>query len=278
MGSQTIINAIAEQEWLDSISDPLQKAVQDVLPREIKNFLNGTWLGHPLHPVLTDIPIGAWTMAVVLDLIGADDAADAAIAVGLLGAVGAAVTGLTDWSDTYDRGRKVGVVHAMMNVAATALYGTSLVMRRGKSRSAGVTLSMLGYVLSGAAAYLGGHLVFGEQIGVDHTATADSSKPEKFTKVMAVGELRENTPTLADADGVPIVLVRRGERIFALTNTCPHLGGPLAEGKLVGDAIQCPWHQSELALEDGSIVNGPTTFPARCFDVRVRAGQIEVRK
>lgn len=74
-----------------------------------------------------------------------------------------------------------------------------------------------------------------------------------------------------------IVLVKRNGTIHALTETCPHLGGPLSEGKLVGDAIQCPWHRSELALADGHVVNGPTAFPARCFDVRVQDGYIEVR-
>ncbi len=289
MGSETIIDVIAKQDWLDSISDPLQKAVHAAFPgeagRQIKNLLHGTWLGHPLHPVLTDIPIGAWTVALVLDVIetmsgseGVATAADAAIGIGLLGAIGSAITGLTDWSETYDRPRKVGVMHAALNIGATLLYTSSFFMRKKrKTRPAAVALSMMGYAISGAAAYLGGHLVFGEQIGVDHTATADVTKPERFTKVIALDDLKENKPTEVDAGGVAVVLVKRGERIFALSNTCPHLGGPLAKGKLVGDAIQCPWHQSELALEDGHVVNGPTTFPARCFEVRIRVGQVEVR-
>ena len=205
MGSETIINTIAQIDWLDSVADPVQKAIRESVPREIKNILHGTWLGHPLHPVLTDIPIGAWTAAAVLDLMGADDAADTAVAIGLLGAVGSAVTGLTDFSETYDRGKKIGVVHGVLNVVATSLYATSLVMRRGKSRQTGVALSMLGYAISGAAAYLGGHLVFGEQIGVDHTATADNTKPEKFTKVLPVSELRDNKPTLEDLEREYIV-------------------------------------------------------------------------
>lgn len=278
MGSEPLINAIAKIDWLDAIADPLQPAVRNLLGRELKNALHGTWLGHPLHPVLTDVPVGAWTAALVLDVLGADDAADIAIGVGLLGAIGSAVTGLTDWSETDGRGRKVGVMHAVLNVVSTGLYATSLAMRRSReSRTSGVALSTLGYIIASGAAYLGGHLVYGEQIGVDHTATADNKKPAKFTKIMADADLREDKPTYAEADGVGIVLVKRNGRIFALTNTCPHLGGPLAEGKLVGDAIQCPWHQSELALDDGHVVNGPTTFAARCFDVRVRSGQIEVR-
>lgn len=289
MGAEIIVNTIAKQEWIDEVADPLQKTVRDSFRgdagRQIKNALHGTWLGHPLHPVITDVPVGAWTAALVLDALESISGnrqlragADVAIGVGLLGAVGSAITGITDWSETEGRGRKVGVMHGLLNVVSTTLYTTSWVMRkRNRTRQSAVAFSMLGYAVASAAAYLGGHLVFGEQIGVDHTATADNRKPEKYTPVIADAKLGENQPTRVLAEGVAIVLVKRDGHIFALSDTCPHLGGPLSEGKLVGDAIQCPWHQSELALEDGHVVNGPTTYPARCFDVRVRAGQVEVR-
>jgi nitrite reductase/ring-hydroxylating ferredoxin subunit/uncharacterized membrane protein len=284
MGSQSIANVIDGQQWLDDASGPIADTIRDILPRELKNLLHGTWLGHPLHPVLTDIPVGAWTVALALDAVagmtGSEDvenAADVAIGIGLLGAVGAAVTGATDWSETYGRGRKVGLVHGMLNLAAAGLYTASLISRRSGSRDTGVALSMLGYAIAGASAYLGGHLVFAEQIGVDHTATADADKPEDFVRVLAAADLAENKPTRVVADGVAIVLVKRADRIFALTDTCPHLGGPLSEGTLVDGAIKCPWHGSELALEDGSVENGPSTFPARCFQVRVQDGQIELR-
>lgn len=286
--TEQLFNTIAEQHWLDAIGDPLQQGIHDLFGekgRGLKDVLHGTWLGHPLHPVLTDIPVGAWTVAAVLDVVetvtGTDTmtkAADAAVAIGLAGAVGAAVTGLTDWSETYDRPKRIGLTHGLLNIVATSLYATSLVLRlRGKQRSKAITLAHLGYAISGFSAYLGGHLVFGEQIGVDHTATADAAKPEHYTPVLAEAELVEEKPTRVLAEGVAIVLVKQRGRIHALTDTCPHLGGPLSEGKLVGDAIQCPWHQSELALEDGRVVCGPTTFPARSFDVRVRDGRIEVR-
>jgi nitrite reductase/ring-hydroxylating ferredoxin subunit/uncharacterized membrane protein len=289
MTTREIINSIADQKWIEDSTEPLQKAVQGAFVgdagRDIKKFLHGTWLGHPLHPVLTAIPVGAWTVALALDALEGmsgrkecGSAADLAIGVGLIGAVGSAVTGVTDWSETDGSARRVGLLHGLLNIAATTLYTTSFVMRKRKrSRQSGIAMSMLGYAVASTAAYLGGHLVFGEQIGVDHTATADAGNPKKFTRVMADDELKENKPTRVDANGVAILLVRRKGEIYALTETCPHLGGPLSEGKLVGDAIQCPWHKSELALEDGHVVNGPTAYPARCFDVRVRAGQIEVR-
>jgi nitrite reductase/ring-hydroxylating ferredoxin subunit/uncharacterized membrane protein len=289
MTSREIINTVADQKWIEQSAERLQKAVRGALTgdagRDVKNFLHGTWLGHPLHPALTDIPVGAWTAALALDALEAmsgrkecGSAADLAIGVGLIGAVGSAITGITDWSETDGSARRVGLLHGLLNVAATTLYATSLVMRkRRRSRQSGIAMSMLGYAVASTAAYLGGHLVFGEQIGVDHTATANAGQPEKFMKVMPEADLKENKPTRVDAKGVAILLVRRKGEIYAMTETCPHLGGPLSEGKLVGDAIQCPWHKSELALEDGHVVNGPTAYPARCFDVRVRAGQIEVR-
>ena len=288
MDPREIITAAANQKWIDASTDPLQKAIRSLFGgeagRELKNFLHGTWLGHPLHPVLTDIPVGAWTVALALDAMeglsrrkecGA--AADLAIGVGLAGALGSAATGITDWSETDDPARKVGLLHGLLNLTATTLYTTALFMRKNRrSRRSGIALSMLGFAVAGTAAYLGGHLVYGEQVGVDHTATG-ANKPEKYKRAMAVNDLKANKPTRVEVDGVAILLVKRQDEIYALSETCPHLGGPLSEGKLVGDAIQCPWHGSQLALEDGHVVNGPTAFPARCFDVRVRAGYIEVR-
>jgi nitrite reductase/ring-hydroxylating ferredoxin subunit/uncharacterized membrane protein len=285
MNAEPLFNAIAAPAWIDDVSDPLQQAIHDVLPREVKNLLHGVWLGHPLHPVLTDIPVGAWTCALALDalegLTGRKElrsGADTLLGIGILGALGAAVTGAADWSDTYDRGKKIGLVHGLLNVAATALYTSSYFMRKKKkTRQSGIALSMLGFAVANASAYLGGHLVFGEQIGVDHTATADATKPERFTRVAAESELKEGTPLRVVADGVAICMIKRGGEIHAITDTCPHLGGPLSEGKLDGDVIQCPWHGSRFDVTDGHVVDGPATFPARRFDVQVANGEIRVR-
>jgi nitrite reductase/ring-hydroxylating ferredoxin subunit/uncharacterized membrane protein len=288
MASEALINAIERQDFLEQAGDAIQPAVSNAFKaagpagREVKNFLHGTWLGHPLHPVLTDVPIGAWTAALALDAmesisgrkeLGAG--ADVAIAVGLLGAAGSAVTGLTDWSETYGRARKVGLLHGLLNAGATALYTTSLVMRRRKKRSAGMGLAMLGYAVSSAAAYLGGHLVYGEQVGVDHTAAQEM--PKEFVAVLPEGELSEGEMKKVEADGVPVLLVRRNGEIHAIAHTCSHMGGPLSEGKLEGEVVQCPWHGSRFNVRDGSVVDGPATFPQPCFEARVREGQIEVR-
>lgn len=288
MATEALIKVVEQQEALDQLSDQIQPLVRNAFKsagpagRELKNIFHGTWLGHPLHPVLTDVPLGAWTAALALDAmesisgrreLGAG--ADAAIAVGLVGAAGAAVTGLTDWSETDGRARKVGLLHGLLNVGATVLYTTSLVLRRKQKRNAGVGFAMLGYAVSSASAYLGGHLVFSEQIGVNHAAAQEM--PKEFVPVLSDAELREGEMKRADAGGVPVLLVRCEGDVCALAHTCSHLGGPLSEGKLEGDVVQCPWHGSRFNVRDGSVVDGPATFPQPRFETRVREGQIEVR-
>ena len=288
MATEALMKAVDQQETLDRLSAQIQPLVRDAFKsagpvgREVKNILHGTWLGHPLHPALTDVPLGAWTAALALDAMESISGrrelragADAAIALGLVGAAGAAVTGLTDWSETDGRARKVGLLHGLLNVGATVLYTTSLVLRRKQKRNAGIGFAMLGYAVSNASAYLGGHLVFGEQIGVNHAAAQEM--PKEFVPVLADAELREGEMKRADAGGVPVLLVRREGAVCALAHTCSHLGGPLSEGKLEGDVVQCPWHGSRFNVRDGSVVDGPATFPQPCFEARVREGQIEVR-
>ena len=289
MAIESVMNAIAGQDWLQEAGDPLQKAIHglfgnDRAGRAVKDLLHGTWLGHPLHPVLVNLPIGAWTVALVFDALeglgGSDDlaaGAETAIGIGILGALGAAVTGATDWSDTGGRSEKIGLVHGLLNVVATGLYTASWIVRRKRRRDTGVALSMLGFAIASGSAYLGGHLVFGEQVGVDHTATIDAEQPEHFTSVMLESALNEGEPKRVDVNGVKVLLLRHGGKIRAFHEICPHLGGPLSEGKVVGDAIECPWHGSQFCIDDGSVVAGPATAPARSFDVRVQEGNIEVR-
>lgn len=147
--------------------------------------------------------------------------------------------------------------------------------RASARRMAGRGVALLGYLAANAAAYLGGHLVYGEQVGVDHTAA--QRPPQEFVPVLRETELSENQLRRVTADGMPVLLLRRGERIYAIAETCAHLGGPLAEGTLDGLSVICPWHGSRVALEDGRVLDGPSTFPQPCFETRVHHGQIEVR-
>jgi nitrite reductase/ring-hydroxylating ferredoxin subunit/uncharacterized membrane protein len=272
------------------IDEKLQKAIDKALygggseiAQVIRNFLNGTWIGEPLHVILTDIPIGAWTVALVFD--GLDlikhrrefvAAADTSIAIGLVGGICAAVTGVADWSDVDPPARRIGMLHGLLNLSAMTLFASSLVFRRKKLRTQGLIYAALGYSAMVVAGRLGGQMVYQHRVGVDRTNGQEF--PEKFVAVMADSELESGKPTRAEHKGVPILLVRRGDRVFALAETCSHFGAPLSEGKLVGDSIVCPWHDSRFSLEDGHVINGPAVHPQPCLETRIQNGKIEVRK
>lgn len=233
--------------------------------------------------MLTDVPIGAWTAAMVFDLIDAISdrrdlrvAADAALIVGIAGALAAAIAGITDWQHTDPPERRIGLGHGLLNVGGVALFTSSLIARKRKSRASGRMLSALDYAVITAAARLGGNMVYGHRVGVDHTP--GQTFPGDFVPVLAESELREGMLQRADYRGVPILLTKRGNRIFALAETCSHMGGPLSEGQIVDDGVRCPWHRSRFALEDGRVLDGPAVHPQPRLQTRVRNGQIEVRK
>jgi nitrite reductase/ring-hydroxylating ferredoxin subunit/uncharacterized membrane protein len=280
---------VSKTEPEPSADEKLQKMLDKALyangnpeAQKLRNFLNGTWLGEPLHVVLTDLPIGAWTGAMVFDLVDliVDRpefalAADASIGIGLAGAAGAAITGITDWSDVDPPARRLGLVHGLVNVGGTALFAISLLLRSKEHRRSGRVASVLGYAVMSYAAHLGGKLVYEHRVGVDRTD--GQVLPDKFVAVLPESQLADNKPTKAMVQGVPILLVRRAGRIFAMADTCSHFGGPLSDGKLVDNCIECPYHASRFDLEDGHVVNGPAVHPQPCLEVRTRDGQIEVR-
>jgi len=286
--ADTAIERLGQQAWLDPVADPLKAAVHQAYEaggeagRALKNAAHGVWLGHPLHPVFTDLPIGSWTTALALDAAesatgdpGYGRAADLAIGVGLAGAVGDAITGLTDWSETDGSARRAGLLHGLLNVCATSLYVMSLALRRTRSRAAGRACSVAGFAVAGFAAYLGGNLVYGERIGVNH---ADEGGVDTFTPAIASADLPADQLRRGDANGVPVMLARRHERVCALAEHCSHLGGPLSEGTLRDNSVVCPWHGSEFRLTDGRVLNGPATHPQPSFEVRERDGQVEVKR
>lgn len=267
------------QKWLDKAL----YAGGNSSAQKIRNFLNGTWLGEPLHVVLTDVPVGAWTVAMLTDALDlAFDrpefarTCETSIAIGLLAAAGAAVTGLTDWSDVDPPARRLGLLHGLLNVSGTALFATSLFLRKKKSRDKGRAMSILGYAVMSYAAHLGGQLVYEHRVGVDRTD--GQAFPEQFTAILPENNLTDGKLTRVMYQGTPILLVRRGNRVFALAETCSHFSGPLSEGKLEGDSVVCPYHSSRFALEDGRVLDGPAVHPQPCLEVRSRNGQIEVRR
>jgi len=276
------------------VQQPLDEKIQKSLDKflygggrpsaqKIRNFLNGTWLGEPLHVVLTDVPVGAWTVAMAFDALDLvwdrrefALACETSIGIGLLGAAGAAVTGMTDWSDVDPPARRLGLIHGLLNLSGTALFATSLLLRKKRSRGVGRIVSILGYVVMSYAAHLGGKLVYEQRVGVDRTD--GQVFPEEFTALLPETSLIEGKLTRAMYKGTPILLLRRGDRLFAMAETCSHFGGPLSEGKLEGNAVVCPYHFSRFALEDGRVIDGPAVHPQPCLEIRARDGQIEVRK
>jgi nitrite reductase/ring-hydroxylating ferredoxin subunit/uncharacterized membrane protein len=279
---------IKRQTWLETVGDPLQKFVTSLFSdagesgKDVKDLLNGTWLGHPLHPVLTDVPVGAWACTAVLDTVGGasgdeglQKAADITLATGLLAGFGAAATGWTDWSDTYGEERTLGLAHGLTMGATLATYLLSLMARLSGARGLGVLLGHTGFAMASVGAYLGGDEVFDIGYGVNHTAFIHG--PGEFVPVVKRDELEENKPAKADAKGVAVVLVRQGEDIFALDDTCVHAGCSLAGGKVDGRSIVCPCHGSTYDLSDGSVIRGPATMPEPHYETRVSEGMVEVR-
>jgi nitrite reductase/ring-hydroxylating ferredoxin subunit/uncharacterized membrane protein len=284
-----IARIVESQTWLDTLGAPLQNWLlklygQPGQPnRRIKDMLNGTWLGHALHPVFTDIPIGAWSCTMVLDLVSYNSesesiarGADITMALGILGATAAAVTGVTDWSDLDGTDRRVGLMHGLLNSSILLTNIGSLVFRFTGRRRTGITLSTVGYLASLFSAYLGGELSFAKGIGVNHDAWEGGS--DDYVAVMNMEELDEGKLTRVDVAGIPAVLLKQGSAIYAIGAVCTHLGGPLDEGTCEDGVVACPWHGSRFRMSDGSVVNGPAVYAEPTFAVRVRDGKIELRR
>ena len=278
---EDLLERIEKAEGLDSVARPLAKAVAKVVPHgPVKDALSGTWLGHPLHPLLTDVAIGSWTSAFFLDVFGGEAteaAADGRVGSGVVSALPTALAGLSDWSDLRGAERRVGLIHATANVLAVACYGFSWVARRKGDRSRGVALGLLGASIATVGGYLGGHLSYRQGVNVDRNAWKEG--PEEWVDVAAEGDLPEGRAVAADAEGVRVCLVKRGGEVHAIADVCGHAGGPLHEGELDGEGrITCPWHGSTFRVEDGAVVHGPATGPQPDFEARVQDGRVSVRR
>jgi nitrite reductase/ring-hydroxylating ferredoxin subunit len=183
---------------------------------------------------------------------------------------------MTDWKDIGGEARRIGLVHGALNTTAAALYATALVLRRKpESRPLGLALSLAGYSTVIASAILGGDMVYRHRIGTNHAN--DEALPEQFVPVLPAEELNEGELRRVEANGTPVMLARHEGEVYALAERCAHLGGPLAEGKLIDGSVQCPWHGSRFQLRDGNVLDGPSAFPQPCLAVRIRNGQIEVQ-
>lgn len=268
--------------FLDPVSDLLQKAVR-ATPKPIKNVLDGVWFGVPLHPALTDVPLGSWTAGAAFDALDAvrndrtfAPAADAAIAVGVVGAVPAALTGINDWSYLRGDAKRIGTLHAILNATGLTANVVSLVLRRKGDRGAARALSLSAYAGALVSAHLGGLLSFG--LGVRVNRTAFESPNQDWHPVLAEGDLSGTEMRRVVVDNEPALVTRALDgQICAIAATCSHLGGPLEEGERDGDRVTCPWHGSQFDLCTGDVLAGPAVFPQPVYEARIRDGQIELR-
>jgi nitrite reductase/ring-hydroxylating ferredoxin subunit/uncharacterized membrane protein len=277
---QQLTKRLEDMEAFDRVADLVQRAVSRIVPQESvrKDLLSGTWLGRPLHPVLTDVVIGSWASASALDVLGgkrAEQAADQLVFIGTLAALPTIAAGLSDWAELWGAQQRVGSVHALGNATAVSLQTLSIKARRSGKRKKACLLSLACMVVAGASANLGGYLSFVKGVGVNQTAFEDW--PQEWTPVIAEDDLAEDTLTPARADGVRIMLYRKGERLYALSDRCSHRGCPLHLGQVNDFMLECSCHGSIFRLSDGEVLRGPATVPAPTYEVRCKNGKVEVR-
>ena len=254
--------------------------------RLLEDFLNGTWLGHSLHAVLVDVVIGGATAALFLDLLrvffgvaGVEDAATWIVGLVFLSAIGAAATGLTDYKDTSPDSaqRDVAGLHGLINLVATFGFGLSLWLRFVDGHDAGFWVLLVSYLVVSVGGYIGGHVVFKYGYMVNFNAFSRGKRAAEFTPVVPVADVPENAPTKVSFGATAIMLIRRGEVVYALKDTCAHAGGPLSQGTLDGDRITCPWHSSTFRITDGAVVHGPASSRQVSYRARVNDGQVELQ-
>ena len=286
--ARNLVHRLGAAEGLDRLAKPAASKVAEVVGHgTVKDLLSGTWLGHPLHPMLTDLPIGFWTSSFLLDVVGGKAGRRASkrlVGLGILAAVPTAAAGLSDWSDTIGEDRRIGTAHALGNVAALSFYSLSWRARRRGSWGKGVALGFLGAGAASVGGYLGAHLVYRKGVGADRNAWK-----EEATDWVDVGEQAELQPgehrvvKVGDDD---VLLARRGigdvssgPELSAISNVCGHAGGPLDEGEFDAEGcVTCPWHGSVFRLDGGHVVHGPATGHQPAYDVRAEDGRLAVRR
>lgn len=279
---EPLVGQIESATALDRVGEVVGKAVRDNLPRgALKDALSGTWLGHAVHPMLTDVVIGSFMSASLLDLLGAGDgsASERLIALGLVAYFPTAAAGVNDWADseaTDDAIRRTGVVHAACNGLAATLYAASRRARRRGAHGAGAALGFAGMGVLLAGGYLGGHLSLNK--GVGPAQTVFDPGPSDWTPAADASLLADGRPLRVVVGDTPVLLLRDGDQIFAIHDRCSHRGCSLSEGELEGDEIVCGCHGSRFDRRDGSLRGGPATSAQPAFQVRVSDGRVEVRR
>ncbi|WP_417215540.1 Rieske 2Fe-2S domain-containing protein [Arthrobacter sp.] len=275
-----------------SILDPLVNSVRSVVdralrPQGLRDVLHGVPIGHPVHPLAVQVPLGAWVSTGVLDLVpGMEKPAQLLVGVGLMGAAPAALAGYADWAKLHEQQLRVGIVHSGANVLATSLYAASLVQRIRGRHGAGRALSFTGLALAGVGGYLGGHLAYRQAAGANHTEDVPHRFPTGWQQLGPLADIEDGVLGQRVVAGVPLLVSRRGTRLHVLADTCSHLSAPLHEGRLLdggegrhagAPCVECPWHGSVFSLDTGAVVHGPATTDQPAFETRIVDDLVEVR-
>jgi nitrite reductase/ring-hydroxylating ferredoxin subunit len=279
-GPAEAAHRLGHAQHLDPAARTLTAAVQRRVgtgPRA--DALHGVWLGQPVHPALTGLPMGFWTSAAVLDFVpGSARAAKTLIALGLAGSVPAAAAGLADWSALHREQQRVGLAHGAANAGAWALFAGSLLARATGREASGRVLALGGLATLTAGAYLGRYLAFPLGAGASHAESVSHLAPLGWHDLCRIYDLPDGRVTRRQLGYLSLAVVRQGSDVLVLADRCAHLGGPLHQGTL-GEAggepcLTCPWHGSTYRLSDGAVVHGPATARQPAFDSRIAEGGI----
>jgi nitrite reductase/ring-hydroxylating ferredoxin subunit/uncharacterized membrane protein len=267
-------------DWLTAVLVPFRERHQDNLALELMH--GGRWAGHPLHPALSDLPVGLWTGATLLDMTDRGpaprsglDAAGMLSAAGIVASCATALTGLSDWTVSNEQDRRIGLFHGLLNTAALGLQCASLGTRMTGHRGTARALGAASLTVTAAAAYLGGHLVFTKGVMVNRVGWATG--PRRWARALPEADLPDDSPVAVEAEGRQILLYRHRGILYAIDNICSHAGGLLSRGTVADLTVTCPLHGSRFALTDGSVSRGPAHQPQPVLRTRIRNGWIEVR-
>ncbi|MEU1042404.1 Rieske (2Fe-2S) protein [Streptomyces sp. NPDC005907] len=274
-----LLDRLERDPRADGVIDALRRGVRSLPLGPGRDALHGRWLGHPVHPLMVQVPIGSWLSAAVLDLRpGSSRGADLLVGVGLAAAVPAALAGAVDWAELHPQQQRVGLVHAASHAVGVALYAASLACRIKGRPAAGRTYGFLGLTAVGLGGMLGGHMAYRQASGANHAEEVPHVVSAGWHRIGAVEEFPAGEPVRRSVDDVPILVVREtGGTIHALAERCSHLAGPLSEGTVADGCVECPWHGSVFRLSDGWNVRGPATAPQPAFDTRIVEGHVEIR-
>lgn len=279
-GPAGAVSRVAHAQRLDPAARALAGTVRRRLGSGARaDALHGVWLGQPVHPALTGLPMGFWTSAAVLDFVpGSARASRALIALGLAGSVPAAAAGLADWSALHREQQRVGLAHGAANAGAWALFAGSLLARAAGRDASGRALALGGLATLTAGAYLGRHLAFPLGAGASHAESVSHLAPLGWHDLCRIHDLPDGRVTRRQLGYLSLAVLRQGSDVLVLADRCAHLGGPLHQGTLTESGgvpcLSCPWHGSTYRLTDGAVVHGPATARQPAFDSRIAEGGI----